>query len=113
MQAVQNQLRSSFRRFPTQLLALVLVLVAAMLAGLLVAGMAVHWHRSAAQPASISVVGTGSGDADTESTGAPIVTNTGPSGTDAPGQVETERRYAGGQVRDAEILIGGGLSVTP
>ncbi len=59
MQVVQTQLRSSFRRFPTRPLALVFVLVAALLAALLVAGTAVYWHRSTAQPASISVAGTG------------------------------------------------------
>ncbi len=70
MQATQ-----SVRRFPLRLYALFSALtsavIVAMLAALLLAGTAGIWHRTAAQPASVTAVGTGPTDADvlyTEST---------------------------------------------
>lgn len=61
---MQAQATHELRRFPIRTLALLSVLIAAMLAAVLVVGLSVYGHRSAAQPASIGVVGTGPTDAD-------------------------------------------------
>jgi hypothetical protein len=107
------QATRELHRFPLQALALFSVLIAAMLAALIFAGAARYSHRSAAQPASISAVGTGPTDADALYEAPTGSESTGPTDADVLGQVDAERGYTGAQVRDSEILIGGDVRVTP
>ncbi len=84
------QATRELHRFPLQALALFSVLVAAMLAALILAGAAGYFHRSAAQPASITAIGTGPTDAD------------------VLGQVDTGAGNA--QVQDPQVLIVDGFT---
>ncbi len=94
------QATRELHRFPLQALALVSVLVAAMLAALILAGAAGYFHRSAAQPASISAVGTGPTDADALYDIATGREGTGPTDADALGQADT----GGAQAQDSQDL---------
>ncbi len=84
------QATRELHRFPLQALALFSALVAAMLAALILAGAAGYFHRSAAQPASITAIGTGPTDAD------------------VLGQVDTGAGNA--QVQDPQVLIVDGFT---
>ncbi len=96
------QATRELHRFPLQALALFSVLVAAMLAALIVAGAAGYFHRSAAQPASISVVGTGPTDADALYKEGTVGWPGGLTEADALRQVDTGS--GGAQAQDSQDL---------